>query len=706
MGKKAFSKIFEVEEDGGRIKEKKRAFSLVETEENLQIISEKLSDKGKNLASNFVVPIAGNENSQSMQECLDNMQGSELQFLQGLAKSGHFPIPSNVVSRALNVMGSPGKSPEKSKKVNINAANFVFTNGTLTATDGENYELVGNFALKILEEKKMVEEIVNEANEKIGTKVEHGWKILINVADKTEYEENIKGGEILELGWLERVTGNRAVLNNEINAKKLFKRYVQNLILAENYPILTEYASSGWKWLPTGQVCYLTSQGAVGMEHLPIRAASGFHLLTRPANEQQIFQEFMGMRSIIPGNPENAVFLQYYVMAALLTALFKKAGYQIEFSTALIGKTNTKKTTCGEIFSRVFNRTPSAVPEINFSATEAAIYEIMDRYADTVVMIDDLTPAENDLDAREKNRKLESIIRAYGDRVPRRRSVAFASNSTAKEFTPINGCALITGETFSGGKSSRSRVIILNFEEGDVSDSALSYYQENLYILPNFVDSLLRFVTEHVEQIMRQISQDCAKIRAEMKGKIRLPRYIDAFAVLYSVTNIFGAYTAEKGLLSQEEISNLIENDREALLRIVQENDAAVSNVSPGIMLLESLKFTVNREGICVKNVAEIGEGKVTDYLIYDENFIYITSEKLWECGRRYADYRRQYFPYKNGRELLTPLKEEGLIFLKREGRSLRATHKITVNGTVINQRFLYLYRRLSEEKLSAAEDY
>lgn len=595
---------------------------------------------------------------------------------------------------------------EKKKKINIDAANFVYSNGNLTATDNETFESVGNFSLKILEEKNLIDEVVNEANELIGTKKRQRWRVQIIVAGNAEYEGNIESGEIFEIGWIERLTGNRVALSSNLNAKKLLKKYIQGLIQAENYPTITEYGSSGWKWLSSGQVCYLTSQGAIGLGHLPIRAADGFNLITKSAGEQQIFQEYIGMRSIIPGNPGNAVFLQYYVMAALLTALFKKAGYQIEFSTALIGKTNTKKTTCGEIFTRVFNRTASAVPEINFSATEAAIYEIMDRYADTVVMIDDLTPAENDLDAREKNRKLESIIRAYGDRVPRRRSVAFASNSAAKEFTPINGCALITGETFSGGKSSRSRVVILNFEEGDVDNSALSYYQENLYILPNFVDSLLRFVTEYVEQIMRQISQDCVKIRAEMKGKIRLPRYIDAFAVLYSVTNIFGAYIAEKGLLSQEEISNLIENDREALLRIIQENDAAVSNVSPGIMLLESLKFAVNREGIRVKNVAEIGEGKVTDYLIYDENFIYITSEKMWECGRKYADYRRQYFPYKSGRELLTPLKEEGLIFLKREGRSLRATHKITVNGAVINQRFLYIYRSLAEEKLAAAEDY
>lgn len=668
-------------------------------------ISEETGEEEK-LTSTFAALANGNDNFESMLDCRDSLQGLDLKFSQGLTKMGYFPIPSNVVSGISNMMEISGKSPEKRKKINIDAANFVYTNGILTATDGESYEPVGNFALKILKERRMVDEIFNEANELIGTKKKQRWKVQIIVAGNAEYEGNIESGEIFGMGWIERLTGNRAALSSSLNAKKLLKKYIQGLIQAENYPTITEYGSSGWKWLSSGQVCYLTSQGAIGLGHLPIRAADGFNLITKSAGELHIFQEFMGMRSIIPGNPGNAVFLQYYAMTALLTALFKKAGYQIEFSTALIGKTNTKKTTCGEIFTRVFNRTASAVPEINFSATEAAIYEIMDRYADTVVMIDDLTPSENDLDAREKKRKLESIIRAYGDRVPRRRSVAFASNSAAKEFIPINGCALITGETFSGGKSSRSRVVILNFEEGDVDNSALSYFQENLHVLPNFSYDFLRFATEHVDEIMETILYECTKIRGKMQGIIKLPRYIDAYGILYAATTVFKNYILEKGLLNQDETHNLIENDRESLLRIIRENDAAVSNVSPGITLLESLKFAVDRQGICVKSVSEIKGENPTDYLWYDDDFIYITSEKLWECGRKYADYRRQYFPYKNGRELLTPLKEEGLIFLKREGRSLRATHKITVNGTVINQRFLYIYKRLAEEKLAAAEDY
>ncbi len=643
--------------------------------------------------------------NEDCQDCLDNLVNFSPKFPQ-MPIGADSISSSNVVSSVSNITRNAEKNQEKGRKIHVDAANFVYFNGILTATDGENYEIVGNFALKIVEEKKIVEEIVNEANEKTGAKEKQVWKIKINVAGRAEYEGNVAGEAMFELGWIQRITDNRAALSSNLNAKKLLQKYLQNLILAEDYPRVAEYQSSGWKWLPSGQVCYLTSQGAIGLEHLPIKAADGFRLLTKTVNLHQTFREFMNMRAIIPGNPGNAVFLQYYLMAALLTALFKKAGHQIEFTTALIGKTNTKKTTCGEIFTRVFGRTSSAVPEINFSATEAAIYEIMNRYADTIVMIDDLTPSENDLDAREKSRKLESIIRAYGDRVPRRRSVAFASNSAAKEFTPINGCALITGETFSGGKSSRSRVVILNFEEGDVDDSVLGYYQNNLHILPDFVYDFLRFATNHVDEIMRSIAYECKKIREKLQSIVKLPRYIDAYGVLYSATTVFKNYILEKGLLSQDETQNLIENDREFLLQIIRENDAAVSSVSPGIMLLESLKFAVNREEICVKNVAETGEEKLTDCLIYDDKFLYITSEKLWECGRRYADYRRQYFSYKSGRELLTPMKEEGIIFLKKEGHSLRSTHKITINGKVVNQRFLYIYRGLAEEKLRAAEEY
>ena len=581
-----------------------------------------------------------------------------------------------------------GRRQRNRQGIDIDHAEFVYSGGKLFAVDGDLSQELGNFALEILERKERIEEVVNEANDVIGTECQIVWGIKIVLPDR-ERQGYVEDSKLFGFSWIDRISERRAVLSNNTNAKKFMKKYLQGIILVEKYRKTKEFASCGWKWFEDGTVCYLTSDGAVGFDGNSIKTDAKFKLYTKPAGKRQNLQDFLKMREIIPGNTKNAVFLQDYLMASLLTAIFKKSGHQLEFCTALIGKTNTKKTSCGEIFTRIFNRTKSAVPEINFSATEAAIYDVMAHCADSIVMIDDLTPSENDMDAREKSRKLEISIRSYGDRVPRKRSVAFASNSSAKEFTPITGCALITGETFSGGKSSRSRVVVLNFEEGDVDDRVLGYFQENLHTLPNFVEDFLCYVTSRVEQVMETIDRECKSARESLGNYIRLPRYIDTYGALSAVASIFGGYILESGLMNPDEVDRLLESDRQLLLQIIMENDAQVSQISPGITILEALKHTMETNAICVKELCGFGEGKPENCVVYDENFYYITSEKLWECAKGYTDYRKIHFPYKKGRGLIEPLKAEGLLYIKKEGSTNRASHKITVKGKVVNKRFL-----------------
>lgn len=423
-----------------------------------------------------------------------------------------------------------------------------------------------------------------------------------------------------------------------------------------------------------------------------MRATEKFKLFrSYDKNTNQIFQQFIGMRGIISGNPENAVFLQYYLLAALLTSLFKETGFQIEFCTAVIGKTNTRKTSCAEIFTRVFNRTSSAVPEINFSATEAAIYEVMERYADQIVLIDDLTPAESDTDAREKQRKLDVIIRSYGDRVPRKRSVSYIQNYTAKEFSPITGCALLTGETFSGGKSSRSRVVILRFEENDVNTDVLSYYQCNLHTLPDFVYAFVEFVTENLNSVTETIRMKCNEIRRTNPYKLKTPRFVDAFGILCATTSIFYDFIVKKNLLNQDAANALIADDLEMLARIIMKNDAELSVVSPGVTIVEALKNALQNGRIQMKRKEEIESKTINKFLFCDDEFYFITAERLWECAKQFTDYRGIYFPYKESRKIIEPLKNENIIAVKREGKTLRSSHKIYVKGELVNTRFLWL---------------
>ena len=190
---------------------------------------------------------------------------------------------------------------------------------------------------------------------------------------------------------------------------------------------------------------------------------------------------------------------------------------------------------------------------------------------------------------------------------------------------------------------------------------------------------------------MNVIAYECKKARDEMKNTIKLPRYVDAYGVLCAATCIFGNYIAESGWMDQKDVQRLIETDRQLLLQVILENAAQVSTIAPGITILEALKYAMDKQKICVKNLCDLGDDMAEDYLLRDDNFYFITSDRLWECAKRYTDYRRIFFPYKNGREIIEPLKAEGLLYIKREGGTNRASHKITMNGKVVNKRFLYL---------------
>lgn len=153
-------------------------------------------------------------------------------------------------------------------------------------------------------------------------------------------------------------------------------------------------------------------------------------------------------------------------------------------------------------------------------------------------------------------------------------------------------------------------------------------------------------------------------------------------------------------------MQRLIETDRRLLLQVILENDAQVSTIAPGITILEALKYAMDKRQIRVKNLCDLGDDKVEDYLLHDGNFYFIASDKLWECAKCYTDYRRIFFPYKNGREIIEPLKAEDLLYIKREGSTNRASHKITMNGKVLNKRFLYLPKKKVDKVWADLENF
>ena len=174
--------------------------------------------------------------------------------------------------------------------VDIDNAEFVYSGGKLFAVDNEQSQYVGNFAVEILERKEKIKEIVNEASEVIGSESQLFWYVKIMLSDK-EYRGYVNDIKFMELAWIARISQRRAALSSSSNAKKLVMKYLQDLVMAERYREVKEFASCGWKWFENGTVCYLTADGAIGFDGNSVKAVDTFKLYTKPMERTQIFRD-------------------------------------------------------------------------------------------------------------------------------------------------------------------------------------------------------------------------------------------------------------------------------------------------------------------------------------------------------------------------------------------------------------------------------
>ena len=687
------SRLFSVIPEEDTKAETPRLFSVIPEEQKVENTEEKVKNNGvyKEVPKRVDREVLSLENFEIGESAPEHVS----------VFSGQSMLPSNINQCIQAVDQKPVQTLQTNEKrgFDFQSVRFSYSEGSLYALGaGKNAKYLGNFCLNLHEEIKHEKEVLNEANECIKNIVTTLWKFEIIILNST-YITYVREADLLGLFWIREASCYRAVYEDTAESKRILRLYVQKIISAEQHNVITEFATPGWKFNQDNTPYYVTSNGVIGFPNLPIRAINGFSLLISGNKDQhKIIHDFLYMRQIISGNLGNAVYLQHYVMTSLMTSFFKKTGHQIEFTTALIGKTNSKKTSCAEIFARIFGRTKSAVPDINFSATEASIYEIMGKGADQIVLVDDLTPSENDGDAKMKQRKVELIIRSYGDRVPRRRSVSYASNDNATEFVPITGCALLTGEEFSCGKSSRARVIILRFEEGDVDDKELTYFQNNLYILPDFVNLFIQYLAKYFVEIIDIIPQECAYARNYLKKQIKTTRYRDAYGVLCATSRIFNDFLRRSNIVSCEEAQAMLMSDRELMLQIILQNDGEVSMIAPGIIVIEALGDAIDKKVVQVESLDQWQEDKYKNKVLIDDTYMYVQLETLFECTRRYTDYRKIHFPYTSGRKIAELLNAENLLLVKKEGNEIRRAHKLVIDGKLVNRRFVYLLRKKIEE--------
>ena len=580
------------------------------------------------------------------------------------------------------------------------AIQIISDAGQTYAYVNSEYKEMGNFSIRITEEIRKIREIVNAENKVEGQQEQLLWKVEIQ-SKNYRYSAEIENTKIFTIStWIRAVTEGRCFVKT--GSRQLWDKYVQDIIDEEKFKKVIIYEAPGWKKCGKNWI-FVTSEGVIGHPELLIIAKKGFSFTREYPRKSmhEVINEFLGMRQIISKKPENAVALQHFAMMAVMTRIFQEADCPIKFSVTVVGKTNSRKTSSALIFTRLYNRKMGMVPEINFTSTEVAIYEAMSKYADAVLMVDDLTPPENAANAREQMKKAELIVRSYGDRVPRRRSKVYAKDKGVEEFSPILGTCLMTGEIWGGCKSSQSRVIKLEFDDGDVDNNVLLHYQQNLQDYSSFMYDFIEYLTANIATVQEKIQRNFEEGRlstAENTG-LSTARFRETLGQFAASAEILRNFLVSKGYCSFQQAEAMRKSDIEMIHHVLQKNDGYVKTLAPGILLIRALQQAIISGDVELKKREELTnlmsqEISLRNIVLYNDNYYFITADALWRIADSYAKTHHFFFPYHDGKEIVSLLKNENLLYTKKEGNSIRSSLHIGIGK---NFRCLHIFRDRAE---------
>ena len=515
---------------------------------------------------------------------------------------------------------------------------------------------------------------------------ECSWETELIVYGK-RYVWTLKIEDLESYQWIKQATNGRGWLENSAEAKNNFSVYLNYLILQENYQKKHIFRTNGWKKTSDGKWIYVTRDGVIGDPRAKICARDGNQLELRPVKMgRDSFVEFWKMREIVPNS--NGIFLQFYSLLSVMTRIYQEVGVPVNFVVALIGKTNSFKTSCGRVFSKIFAGPESA--EINFSSTKIAIMEELGKHADSMVLVDDITPKRDAFSEKEQAEKIELLIRAYGDRVPRKRSTYGASGEQA--VLPVTGCCLLTGEHLAGVCSSLSRIVRLDFSEGDVRKEVLSKYQQETWVLPTFIYDFLTFVSDNMTEVMRILKKILDRYRTVTYSAELMPRSREILAIMRSILELFYLYALEQKFLDAPTAKCYLENDFSCIYQILLKNANAVREESPAVLIVKAILQDIREKRIevCDLNFDYYDENK-TEVVFCDEDFLRILPEQAWRSAKKYCASHGIFFPYSSTRVIAEFLDADSFILVTSESGKRRRTHKISSKSKFLQQRFFWI---------------
>ncbi len=507
---------------------------------------------------------------------------------------------------------------------------------------------------------------------------------LTLIKDSISKTISINSRDYLKSDWINTKAGIEYNLSVGYCIYEHLKAYISNL--AVNVPVVYKYEHIGWRWIHS-QLVFLHSNGAIGSVDKTVSGSKGFELeVDQNLSAYDAYIQTLGMRSI--AKSEVSVPLMSLTILSTLKYIFEStlgtySKIDVQTSIWLHGKSGTRKTSIGKVFTNIFNRTQDNIIS-SFEDTSAYLEYMSFIYKDCILLIDDYRPVSTFSAKKVMLDKALDGIRGSGDSKGKGRMTP--KMNAQKNYTP-RGLKLFTGENVISGDSNTSRIINIEVKQGDVNLEELSRHQNQPKVFSTCLSHFLLWVSRNVEKIRAYMDVTYRERRAQYQTAFRHGRNVESYILLLTAIEIFLEYGCSQGFLTNDQFIGLKSECQGCLYSVVYEHSTEAMTEDPVYMYLKAIQDLIDLGKLKLKSLESFNQESGM-HGFFDDEYLYLLSSNAYVMVKEYWKRQDIYFPLEY-RKTLEALEYAKVIRTSVEANKTCRTLKKAKTG--MSSRFLHV---------------
>lgn len=522
------------------------------------------------------------------------------------------------------------------------------------------------------------------------------YKCMISVNNNEPIDKEIVISKFTEGKWLKEIPC--LGIKGGRKAMEIIKEFLNDQVMMFRGCRSCEILKPGWHVI-NNQYVYVTPCGPIGSSSCMIVSRYGqmFGNLFGKVRLGGV-KEFLEMENLTP-NKNVATIICLYIILSFLYTIYKNNNMPIKFILFVNGPRASKKTSLVLAMSQL-DRINRSNAQYTFKATTAGLEAGYRMYKDAVMVIDDLCPTLSMAEQREMLKKLEVIVRCFGDGTGVKRNLDFLSEDVKVGQYLAEGGAVVTGEYITGVESSLARSLSLPLGGDDVDTLLLSRIQADEGCLGRFMYGFISFISNNLASYIHCISNSFECYRNSRNGLYSNSRYAEYYAHLKTASDVLLKYAIDTCQLTQDEINFYANKHENAINEVLHYNDSELRMESPIIRLCDAICSGIESGRYILVNKSEYCE-VIEKAILEDVEFYYIPQPLIKKMKEEY-DKENGYEchgPSCSSKYISKLLADNGVIASFQEGKELRYSKKIVASSSIryvfVRKDKLYSYKRL-----------